>query len=132
MSLLAGPLKFKRDLILLNGGAGFDVHDRIEAERVREVDVAARHAVAVSVKEQIARQNVDVAEDDGMLPGAADTQVGFGFELRARPLHARIGRGDRLNVELKIAQECGACGGTGNSFFRGDRASRRLPGPERA
>ena len=98
-------VKVQRNLILLNRRAGFHVNHRVEAERIRKVDIAARNFVPVSVEQQISGEHVDVAQHDGMLPGAAHAQVRLRFQLRARPLHAGIRSGHRLNFELKIAQE---------------------------
>src|SRR4029077_1759046 len=77
----------------------------------------------VSMEEQVTRQNVNVPEDDRMLPRAADTEISFGFQLRARPLHPRIGCGDGLNVELEVSQEGRTCGWAGNPFLGGDERS---------
>ena len=46
-----------------------------------------------------------VAEKNGMLGGAANTEIGLGFELRTRPFHARVWRGNDLDIKLQIAQK---------------------------
>jgi hypothetical protein len=38
----------------LDGGSGFDVEHGVEAERIREVDVSARNAIAIAREEKIA------------------------------------------------------------------------------
>ena len=103
--LAGGSGEIQRDFVLLDRGGSFDVDHGVEAERVGEVDVAAGHFVGVAVKEEVARQHVDVAKDDRMFPGASDAEIGFGFEFGAGPLHAGVGCGDGFDVELKVAEE---------------------------
>src|SRR3989442_1569239 len=93
------------DFVLTDGREGFEIDLGIEPEGFGKIDVAARETVAVSAEGDVAGKQMDMAEDGGMLPGAASAQVGFGFELRAGPFHACIGAGDGFDIELTVTQE---------------------------
>ncbi len=99
------PREIERHFVLANGGGGFDVQHRIEAERVGEINVAARNRVLVAAETHFSAQQMNVAEKNRMLPGAAQAQVGVGQQPRAGPFHARIRAGLGLNIELQILQE---------------------------
>src|SRR5882762_2382104 len=70
---LAGEIE--GDLVLLDVCGGFEVDHRVHAERVGEIQVAAGNFVTIIVKVEIARQNVDVSQENRVLGGAPGTQA---------------------------------------------------------
>src|SRR6266576_3806736 len=95
-----GTGKIESDLILADRRRRFDVEHGIEAERIREINVAARDRVLVAPEVHFSRQQVNVAKENRMLPGAAQAQVGVRLKPRTAPLPARIGSGVGLNIKL--------------------------------
>ena len=69
---------------------------------------------------------MDVAEHDGMLPGAAHTQIGLRFKFRAGPFQTDVGGGDRFDVEGQIAEKRRVCGWTGDALLGVDEHTRDL------
>ena len=118
---LAGrAVEIESDFILLDGGGGFDVENGIEAEGIGKIQIAPRDAIAVARKIQITGQDVNVSEQDGMLPGSADAKIGVGLELRAGPFHTGVWRGEPFDVKLQIAQIGRSGHGPSDSFLRRD------------
>src|SRR5258708_980131 len=107
---VGGAAEIESDFVLLNGGGGFEIDFGVQLERIGKVQIAALHAITAAVKIEVAREHVNVAEQNRMLPGAARAEVGVGFELRVGPFHAGIGSGDGFHIELQIAQEIGTGG----------------------
>src|SRR5579863_7085779 len=99
--------KIDGDLILADGGGGFDIEFGIELEGVREIDVAARESESVAAEIHFAAEQVNMAEQDGTIPGAAQMQVAINFHLGAGPFDASAGTGVRGDVEREIAHEGG-------------------------
>ena len=99
-----GASEIERDFILTDGRGGFDVEHGIEAERIREINVAARDGVFIPAEIHFTREQVNVSEKNRMLPRAAQAQACVGLKSRAAPLHARIGTGIGFNIELQIPQ----------------------------
>src|SRR5579885_2240323 len=118
--LAGGTAEIEGDFILLNGGDGFDVEDGVDAEGVGKIEVAAIDGIAIAGELEIAGEDVNVAEENGVLPGAADAKLGFGFEFGAGPFDAGIGSGDAFDIELEVAEKGGAGGGGGEAFLGGD------------
>src|SRR5262249_9814595 len=109
-----------------DGGRGFDVEDGIEAEGIGKIQISARDAITIARKIQIAGENVDVTEQDGMLSSPAHAEINVCLELRPGPFHAGVGCEEPFDVELQIAQIRRSGRGSGDSFFGGDEHPRDL------
>ena len=85
---------------MLDRGGGFDVEHGIEAKRIREVQFAARELVLIAAEIHLAGEQMNVAEQDGAFPGAANAQAGVDLKIGTGPLHAGVGAGVSLKIEL--------------------------------
>ena len=122
---LAGrTIEIQGDLILLNRGCCFHIQNRVKTEGIGEIQISAGNAVTVAREIQITRKDVDVSEENGMLPGSPHAQIRIGLEFRAGPFHARIGRREGFDVELQVAQVRRTGGRTADAFLGGDQHAR--------
>ena len=64
---------------------------------------------------------MNVSEQHGAVPGAAQTDVAVNIDVRAAPLDSRAGRGLPVNIESKILQKRR----TGNGRRHGIRSRRK-------
>ncbi len=124
----------ERDFVLADGRGGFEIEFGIEPEGFGEVDVAAGEVVTRTAEGDVAREQVDMPEDGGMLPGAAGVQIGFRLKLRPGPFHAGVRSGNGFDIELEIAQESRVRDGSGSAFARGhqERAEIKALGKDDA
>src|SRR5690242_21738059 len=76
-------------LIVAYGGGGFDIKDGIEAERIREIDIAAGELIIIAAKRHLAAEQVQVTQNYRTIPGAAQANIAVHVDLRAAPLNAR-------------------------------------------
>src|SRR5208282_5141688 len=112
------PGKIDRDLILVDRGNHLDVQGRVETERIREIDVTARELKIVSTERHRAAEQMDVPEQHGAVPGAAQVDVAIHLDVRAAPFDARSGSGLAFHVECKVLKK-GRRGGRAGRSVRG-------------
>ena len=91
--------------MLADHGGSFHVELRIKLERIREIDVPAGEGEIIAAESHLAAEQVDVSQQNGAVPCAAEPDVAVNIELRARPLNARAGAGVPRDIERKVAQE---------------------------
>ena len=124
-SEMAGrPGKIDRDLILVDDGNHLDVQGRVETERIREIDVTARELKIVSTERHRAAEQVDVPEQHGAVPSAAQVDVAIHLDVRAAPFDARPGSGPAFHVERQVLKK-GRGGGRAGRGVRGRGEKRR-------
>jgi len=71
-----GAGKIESDLILADRRRRFDVEHRIEAERIREINVACARSCIGCPGSSFLRQQIECGRGNWMLPSAAQAQVG--------------------------------------------------------
>src|SRR4051812_8541894 len=98
------PMEADGDVVIADARRRFQIEYRLDTDRIRKENVAAIECVLRPVQEDVAFNDVDAPQNDGLRDGAAESKISVPGNLGQRSLHLQLGCGDNVHVEVNIVE----------------------------